>query len=136
MAEKPSILIVDDDQSVIFSVAQDLRPRYGDRFRIIPTDSGASFLDVLNRLKLRGDPVALIIADQRMPGMTGIELVREAIQLYPDVKRILLTAYADTEAAIRAINEVQIDHYLLKPWDPPEERLYPVVDDVLDDWLA
>jgi thioredoxin reductase (NADPH) len=136
MAEKPSIVIVDDDQAVIFSVAQDLQPRYGDRFRIIPADSGAVGLDVLNRLKLRGDPVALIIADQRMPGMTGIELLREAIILYPDVKRILLTAYADTDVAIQAINDVQIDHYLLKPWDPPEERLYPVVDDVLDDWLA
>jgi thioredoxin reductase (NADPH) len=136
MAEKPAILVVDDDQAVIFSVARDLQSRYGERFRIIPTDSGASTVDVMNRLKLQGAPVALIIADQRMPGMTGVEVITEAISLYPDIKRVLLTAYADTDVAIRAINDVQIDHYLLKPWDPPEERLFPVVDDVLDDWLA
>jgi thioredoxin reductase (NADPH) len=136
MAEQPAILVVDDDQSVLFSVARDLQSRYGDRFRILPADSGATALDALNRLKLRGAPVALAVVDQRMPGMTGVEFLTEAIALYPDVKRILLTAYADTDAAIRAINDVQIDHYLLKPWDPPEERLFPVVDDVLDDWLA
>jgi thioredoxin reductase (NADPH) len=136
MAEQPSILVVDDDQSVLFSVARDLQSRYGDRFRILPADSGATALDALSRLKLRGAPVALLIVDQRMPGMSGVEFLAEAIALYPDVKRILLTAYADTEVAIRAINDVQIDHYLLKPWDPPEERLYPAVDDALEDWLA
>jgi thioredoxin reductase (NADPH) len=136
MAERPVILVVDDDRAVIYSVARDLQTRYGDRFRVIPTDSGASALDALNQLTLRSAPVALIMADQRMPNMTGVELLKEAIALYPDVKRVLLTAYADTNAAIQAINDVQIDHYLLKPWEPPEERLYPVVDDVLEDWLA
>jgi thioredoxin reductase (NADPH) len=136
MAEQPTILVVDDDRAVLSAVSQDIQGHYGDRFRIVSADSGPTALDVLGRLKLRGTPVALIVADQRMPGMTGVEMLREAIAEYPGVKRVLLTAYADTTAAIAAINEVQIDHYLLKPWDPPEERLYPVLDDVLDDWMA
>lgn len=136
MADKPAILIVDDEPSVLAAVARDLRARYGDRFRILRAESGAEALDAVRRLRLRNAPLALLIVDQRMPGMTGIEFLTEAIQVYPDVKRVLLTAYADTEAAIRAINDVQIDHYLLKPWDPPDERLYPVVDEVLDDWMA
>jgi len=136
VAEKPAILVVDDDPQVLAAVTRDLQDRYGDRFRVLRAESGASGLATLGRLKMRGDALALLIVDQRMPAMTGIEFLSEAIERYPGVRRILLTAYADTDVAIRAINEVQIDHYLLKPWDPPEERLYPVVDDVLDDWLA
>jgi len=136
MADQPAILIVDDEPSVLAAVARDLRARYGEHYRILRAESGAEALDAVRRLRLRNAPLALLIVDQRMPGMTGIEFLTEAIQIYPDVKRVLLTAYADTEAAIRAINDVQIDHYLLKPWDPPDERLYPVVDEVLDDWMA
>jgi thioredoxin reductase (NADPH) len=133
---KPAILIVDDDPTVLSAVARDLQPHYGDRFRTMRADSGIAALDTLKKLKLRDAPVALLLVDQRMPGMTGVEFLAQAIGLYPNVKRVLLTAYADTEAAIRAINEVQLDHYLMKPWDPPEENLYPVLDDVLYDWLA
>lgn len=134
--QKPAILIVDDDPTVLTAVARDLQPHYGDRFRTLRADSGAAALDTLKKLRLRDAPVALLLVDQRMPGMTGVEFLAEAVELYPDVKRVLLTAYADTEAAIRAINEVQLDHYLMKPWDPPEDNLYPVLDDVLYDWLA
>ncbi len=136
MATKPVIVIVDDDPSVLAAVARDLLARYGEQYRIVRADSGAAALASLKTLKLRGEPVALLLVDQRMPGMTGVELLGEAIALYPDVKRVLLTAYADTEVAIKAINDVGIDHYLLKPWDPPEEKLFPVIDDVLDDWQA
>lgn len=136
MATPPAILVVDDDDSVLSAITRDLQARYADRFRILRADSGASALDTLRRLKLRGAPVALLLVDQRMPGMTGIELLGAALALEPDAKRVLLTAYADTSVAIRAINDVRIDHYLLKPWDPPEERLYPVLDDVLEGWLA
>ncbi len=134
--QKPVFLIVDDEPTVLAAVSRDLQPHYGDRFRILRADSGAVALETLRALKLREIPVALLLVDQRMPGMTGIEFLTEAIELYPDVKRVLLTAYADTEAAIRAINEVRLDHYLMKPWDPPEENLYPVLDDVIYDWLA
>ncbi|CAN5588629.1 FAD-dependent oxidoreductase [soil metagenome] len=134
--QKPVILLVDDEPAVLAAVARDLQPHYGDRFRTLRADSGAAALETLRRLKLRETPVALLLVDQRMPGMTGVEFLTEAIKLYPDVKRVLLTAYADTEAAIRAINEVELDHYLMKPWDPPEENLYPVLDDALYDWLA
>ncbi len=135
-AQKPAFLVVDDEPTVLAAVSRDLQSHYADRFRILRADSGAVALDTLRRLKLRDAPVALLLVDQRMPGMTGIEFLTEAIELYPDVKRVLLTAYADTEAAIRAINDVQLDHYLMKPWDPPEENLYPVIDDVIYDWLA
>lgn len=133
---KPAILTVDDDPDVLQAVARDLRRHYGDRFRIVRADSGRAALDAVQQLKLRNDTVALLLVDQRMPEMTGVELLEQASAVFPDAKRALLTAYADTDAAIRAINTAQLDYYLLKPWDPPEEKLYPVLDDLLDDWLA
>lgn len=133
---KPVLLSVDDDPAVSQAVARDLRREYGENFRILRADSGASALEVLRQIKLRGDRVALLLADYRMPEMNGIVFLRRSIELFPDVKRVLLTAYADTDAAIQAINQVQLNHYLLKPWDPPEEKLYPIIDDLLDDWLA
>ena len=133
---KPVILTVDDDPEVLQAVARDLRREYGDRFRVIRAESGAIALEALQQLKLRNEPVALFLVDQRMPQMSGVEFLEEALHLFPDTKKALLTAYADTEAAIRAINTTQIDYYLMKPWDPPEERLYPVLDDLLDDWLV
>jgi thioredoxin reductase (NADPH) len=136
MAQNPVILLVDDDPTVLAAVTRDLLPRYGERYRILRAESGLTALETLRELKLRNDPVALLVVDQRMPGMTGVEFLTEAIQLFPDVKRVLLTAYADTEVAIRAINDVQLDYYLLKPWDPPEEHLYPVLDDALEAWQA
>ena len=133
---KPVIWTVDDDPDVLRAVERDLRRQYGDRYKVISADSGASALEAVKQLKLRNEPVALFLVDQRMPRMSGVEFLEKAIELYPDAKRALLTAYADTDAAIRAINNVQIDHYLMKPWDPPEERLFGVVDDLLDDWQA
>ncbi len=133
---KPVIWTVDDDPDVLRAVERDLRRQYGDRYKVISADSGASALEAVKQLKLRNEPVALFLVDQRMPRMSGVEFMEQAIKLYPDAKRALLTAYADTDAAIRAINNVHIDHYLMKPWDPPEERLYGVVDDMLDDWQA
>jgi thioredoxin reductase (NADPH) len=131
---KPVIWTVDDDPDVLRAVERDLRRHYGDRYKVISADSGVSALEATKQLKLRNEPVALFLVDQRMPRMSGVEFLEQAIELYPDAKRALLTAYADTDAAIRAINNVHIDHYLMKPWDPPEERLYGVVDDMLDDW--
>jgi thioredoxin reductase (NADPH) len=133
---KPVIWTVDDDPDVLRAVERDLRRHYGDRYKVISADSGASALEGVKQLKLRHDPVALFLVDQRMPGMSGVEFLEKAMEFYPEAKRALLTAYADTDAAIRAINSVHIDHYLMKPWDPPEERLYGVVDDLLDDWQA
>jgi len=133
---KPVIWTVDDDPDVLRAVERDLRRQYGDRYKVISADSGISALEAVKQLKLRNEPVALFLVDQRMPRMSGVEFLEKAIELYPEAKRALLTAYADTDAAIRAINSVQIDHYLMKPWDPPEERLYGVVDDLLDDWQA
>jgi len=133
---KPVIWTVDDDPEVLRAVERDLRRHYGDRYKVISADSGVSALEATRQLKLRNEPVALFLVDQRMPRMSGVEFLEKAIELYPDAKRALLTAYADTDAAIRAINSVHIDHYLMKPWDPPEERLYGVVDDMLDDWQA
>ncbi len=133
---KPVILSVDDDPEVLQAVARDLRRAYGDRFRVLRADSGAAALSVLKQLKLRDETAALLLVDQRMPQMSGVEFLEQALEVFPHVKRALLTAYADTDAAIRAINTVQIDYYLMKPWDPPEERLYPVLDDLLDDWLS
>jgi thioredoxin reductase (NADPH) len=133
---KPVIWTVDDDPDVLRAVERDLRRQYGDRYRVISADSGTSALEATKQLKLRNEPVALFLVDQRMPRMSGVEFLEKAIEFYPEAKRALLTAYADTDAAIRAINSVHIDHYLMKPWDPPEERLYGVVDDMLDDWQA
>jgi len=133
---RPIIITIDDDPDVLRSIERDLRRRYADRYRILSANSGAAGLNLLKKLQERNDPVALFLADHRMPQMNGIEFLSKAIQVYPDSKRVLLTAYADTEAAIRAINEVKLNHYLMKPWDPPEEHLYPVLDDVLEEWLA
>ncbi|MBA3739601.1 MAG: FAD-dependent oxidoreductase [Chloroflexi bacterium] len=136
MAAKPAILAVDDDPPVLRAVERDLRARYGPDYRVLAAGSGADALELVRELTRRGDPVALFVVDQRMPTMTGTEFLTEALVLQPDAKRILLTAYADTDVAIRAINEIRLDQYLLKPWDPPEERLYPVLDDLLADWVA
>jgi thioredoxin reductase (NADPH) len=133
---KPVILAVDDDPQVLRAVDRDLRRRFAREYRVLRADSGESALDTLSKLKLRGDPVALFLVDQRMPRMTGVEFLEKAIEQFPLAKRALLTAYSDTEAAIRAINEVGLDYYLQKPWDPPEENLYPNLDDMLEDWRA
>jgi thioredoxin reductase (NADPH) len=133
---KPVLLTVDDDAEVLRAIERDLRHNYADRYRVLRADSGQVALDTLRQLKTRNDPVALLLADQRMPQMDGVGFLAEAMALFPDAKRALLTAYADTDAAIRAINDVKIHHYLLKPWDPPEEQLYPVIDDLLDDWSS
>jgi len=133
---RTAIITVDDDPGVSRAVARDLRRRYGDRHRIVRAESGSSALDALRQMKLRGDLVAVVLADYRMPEMNGIEFLEQAMDIYPGARRVLLTAYADTGAAIDAINVVDLDHYLLKPWDPPEEKLYPVVDALLESWLA
>ncbi|MFC4033191.1 FAD-dependent oxidoreductase [Streptomyces polygonati] len=135
-ATRTVIVTVDDDPAVSRAVARDLRRRYGERHRIVRAESGESALGALREMRLRGDRVAVIMADFRMPSMNGIEFLEQAMDVYPAARRVLLTAYADTTAAIDAINVVDLDHYLLKPWDPPEEKLYPVVDDLLDAWLA
>jgi thioredoxin reductase (NADPH) len=131
---KPVILAVDDDISVLEAVVQDLRRQYGANYRILRAGSGQAALDTCNQLQQRGDAVALFLSDQRMPGMTGVEFLEKAQAIYPEAKRALLTAYADTEAAIKAINTAKISYYLTKPWDPPEEKLYPVLDDLLENW--
>ena len=133
---KPVILTVDDDPQVLQAVARDLRQQYGNNFRIMRADSGMTALDTLEKLKLRNETVALFLADQRMPQMSGVEFLQKGLSMYPNAKRALLTAYADTDAAINAINKTQVDYYLMKPWDPPQERLYPVIDDLLEDWMA
>ncbi len=133
---KPILMTVDDDPEVLRAVERDLRRQYGNRYRVVAADSGAAAMVAVEQLKLRNDPIALFLVDQRMPHMSGVEFLEKALGFFPDARRALLTAYADTDAAIRAINSVKIDHYLMKPWDPPEERLYGVVDDLLDDWQA
>ncbi len=131
---KPILLAIDDDTSVLEAVVQDLRRHYGQDYRIVRAASGGAALDICRQLKERNDIVALFLSDQRMPGMTGVDFLQQALKIYPDAKRVLLTAYADTEAAIRAINSAKIHYYLNKPWDPPEEKLYPVLDDLLEAW--
>ncbi len=133
---RPVILTVDDDADVLSAIERDLRRKYAEHYRILKAGSGKEAIDVLRRLKQQDAPVALFLVDHRMPQMNGIETLLEAIRIFSDAKRVLLTAYADTEAAIKAINEVQLNHYLLKPWDPPQQHLYPVLDDLLEDWQA
>ncbi len=133
---KPVMLTVDDDADVLAAVARDLRSRYGKDYRILRADSAKAALEALTELRARGDAVALLLSDQRMPNMDGVAFLTAAKELFPAAKRALLTAYADTEAAIAAINRSQVDYYLLKPWDPPEEKLYPMLDELLDDWRA
>jgi thioredoxin reductase (NADPH) len=133
---KPVLFTIDDDPEVLRAVERDLRQQYGSTYRIMRADSGAAALSALKQLKLRNETVALFLVDQRMPQMTGVEFLEQAIPMYPDAKRVLLTAYADTDAAIKAINDARIDYYLMKPWDPPEERLFPVLQDLLDTWQA
>jgi thioredoxin reductase (NADPH) len=135
-AARTAIVTVDDDPGVSRAVARDLRRRYGEQHRIVRAESGDAALEALREMKLRGDEVAVIVADYRMPGMNGIEFLERAMDFYPTARRVLLTAYADTGAAIDAINVVDLDHYLLKPWDPPEEKLYPVIDELLSKWQA
>jgi thioredoxin reductase (NADPH) len=133
---RPILLAVDDDVSVLEAVVQDLRRQYGATYRVMRAASGQAALDTLMQLKTRQEPVALLLSDQRMPGMTGVEFLERAVEIYPEARRVLLTAYADTEVAIRAINTARIHYYLTKPWDPPEEKLYPVLSDLLEDWQA
>ena len=132
----PAIVTVDDEPEVLRAVERDLRRKYGKDYRILGTDSGSGAVDLMKQLKTRGDSLALTLADQRMPQMSGLDVLGESMQLFPQAKRALLTAYADTNAAIAAINTAKVHYYLLKPWDPPEEKLYPVLDDLLEDWQA
>ena len=136
MADKPVLFTIDDDPEVLRAVARDLRRHYGEDYRVLRAGSGAEALEAVQELKRREEPVALFLVDQRMPQMSGVEFVEEASKLFPESKKALLTAYADTEAAIRAINRARVDYYLMKPWDPPQERLYPIIDDLLGDWKA
>jgi len=133
---KPILLIVDDDPQVLAAVRRDLRSRYRERYTVMSASSGQEALDTARELKSRGDSLAMVISDQRMPGMLGGEVLAKCRDIYPLARRVLLTAYSDIEAAVRAINEAHLDHYLSKPWDPPEECLFPVVDDLLDAWQA
>jgi thioredoxin reductase (NADPH) len=133
---RPVLLTVDDDPQVVRAIERDLRQQYGKRFRILKAESGQEALKLVKKLRLRNEILALLLADQRMPHMSGVSLLEEVMNIFPEAKRVLLTAYADTEAAIRSINKAKIDYYLMKPWDPPEEHLYPILDDLLDDWWA
>jgi thioredoxin reductase (NADPH) len=133
---RPVIMSVDDDPEVLGAIERDLRQHYRSDYRILKASSGPQALDAARQLKQRGTPIALFLVDERMPEMTGTELLREVRKLHPDARKVLLTAYADTEAAIRGINDVGLDHYLMKPWHPPALRLYPILDDLLSDWTA
>jgi len=133
---KPVLLTVDDDPEVLRAIERDLRSRYSNRYRVMRANSGSAALDTLRELKARNNPVALLLADQRMPQMDGVGFLSEAMEMHPLAKRALLTAYADTSAAIDAINEARVHYYLMKPWDPPEEKLFPALDDLLHDWTA
>src|SRR2546423_10219180 len=130
------MLTVDDDPAVSRAVARDLRRRYGEEYQIVRASSGSEALDALREIKLRGGRVAVVLADYRMPQMNGVEFLEQAMDLFPNARRALLTAYADTDAAIQAINVVDVDHYLLKPWDPPEEKVYPEVHELPAAWQA
>jgi thioredoxin reductase (NADPH) len=133
---KPVLLTIDDDAEVLRAIERDLRRKYAGEYRVLRADSGTAALEIVRELKLRNNQIALFLVDQRMPGLSGVEFLEQAMALFPDAKRVLLTAYADTDAAIAAINDAGVNHYLLKPWDPPEENLYPVLDDLLEDWQA
>src|SRR5438876_11636551 len=133
---KPVLLTVDDDPEVLRAIERDLRRKYASDYRVLRAESGPAAMEIVRELKVRNNAVALFLVDQRMPGLSGVEFLEQAIKLYPDARRVLLTAYADTDAAIAAINVAGINHYLLKPWDPPEENLYPVLDELLEDWMA
>jgi thioredoxin reductase (NADPH) len=133
---KPAIIIVDDFPQILHKLQNDLEQKYSDHFRIIEAGMGQQALDQLKQMSLKNEPVALLLIDEQMPEMTGSEFLKEVRDLYPQAERILLITYADTHAAIQAIKDEQIDYYLMKPWDPPEERLYPALDDLLADWLA
>ena len=133
---KPVLLTIDDDAEVLRAIERDLRRKYASDYRVLRSESGMAAMEIVRELKLRNNTVALFLVDQRMPGLSGVQFLEQAIEIFPTAKRVLLTAYADTDAAIAAINEAGINHYLLKPWDPPEENLYPVLDDLLDDWQA
>ncbi|HTE17925.1 MAG TPA: response regulator, partial [Armatimonadota bacterium] len=136
MAARPVLMTVDDDPEVLRAVERDLKRRYVREYRILSAPSGEGGLDLLRQLHVRGEPVALLLADQRMPGMSGVEFLEAAVELAPNARRAILTAYADIDAAIGAINRAGVDYYFQKPWDPPEQHLYPVIDDLLDDWQA
>jgi thioredoxin reductase (NADPH) len=133
---RPVLLTVDDDPQVIRAIERDLRQKYGKRFRVLKVESGQKALELVKQLKLRNETLALLLVDQRMPQMSGVAFLEQVMNIFPEAKRVLLTAYADTEAAIRSINKAKIDYYLMKPWDPSEEHLYPILDDLLDDWWA
>ena len=133
---KPILLSVDDDSDVLRAIERDLRSKYGAQYRVIGSDSPDGALTLLKQLKVRNDAVALLLADQRMPQMDGVAFLQEAMKIFPEAKRALLTAYADTNAAISAINQAAINYFFLKPWDPPTDHLYPQLDDLLDDWQA
>ena len=132
---KPILLTVDDEPQVLNAVERDLRRHFRGEYRIVKAGSGTEALNAVRQLQERGDQIALFLADQRMPDMTGTDFLAQARKLFPDARKVLLTAYADTQAAIDAINGVGLDYYLMKPWDPPEQNLYPVLDDLLGDWL-
>ena len=133
---KPVLLTLDDDPQVLLAIERDLRQHYGKRFRVLRAESGVKALAIVKQLKLQNKILSLLLVDQRMPQMTGVEFLEQAMTIFPDAKRVLITAYTDTEAAIRSINNAKIDYYLMKPWEPPEEHLYPILDDLLDDWWA
>jgi thioredoxin reductase (NADPH) len=128
---EPVILVVDDDPQVLAAIRRDLRSRYREDYRVLSANSGEAALDTIRTLKSRGDALTMIISDQRMPLMLGVDVLAKSREIYPIARRVLLTAYSDIEAAIRAINEAHLDHYLEKPWDPPEERLFPAIDELL-----
>lgn len=132
---RPIIMSVDDEMQVLNAIVRDLRAQYGQEYRILKANSGEEALETVRQLKKRNAPLALFLVDQRMPKMSGTEYLSEAVEFYPQARKVLLTAYADTEAAISSINDIGLDHYLMKPWDPPDQHLYPVLDDLLSDWL-
>src|SRR6195952_1592964 len=134
--DRPIIFSIDDDQQVLRAITRDLKTMYGKEYKILSTTSANEALESLTELKNSSDVIALFLCDQRMPEMEGVKFLEKAKKIYPDAKRVLLTAYSDTEAAIKAINDVQLDYYLMKPWDPPEEKLFPILNDLLDDWQS